>query len=118
LLPRALRDKRAREKLIEDAEKAALRNVANLDWCSRQNIEDSLRRFETEFSNQLGAALQATRQAMQLALQKRAARSEAIEVDVAQAKNSIAALAQILSELQASEAEPPHGDQPQGAQAC
>ena len=117
-LPRALRERREREKLIEDAEKAALRNVANLDWCSRQNIEDFLRRFEVEFSVQLGVALQATRQAMQVALQRRAARSEAIETDVAEAKNSIAALAQILSELQAAEAEPPLNDQPQGAQAC
>jgi ribosome biogenesis GTPase A len=101
LLPRALRDKRVREKLIEDAERAALRNVANLDWCSRQNIEDSLRRFETEFSNQLGAALRATRQATQLAMQKRAARSEEIEADVAQANKSIAELALVLSALQA-----------------
>ena len=99
LLPRALREKRAREKLIEDAERAALRNVANLDWCSRQNIEDSLRRFETEFSNQLGAALRATRQAMQFALQKRAERSEAIETDVAQATATIAELAAVLSGL-------------------
>jgi len=118
LLPRAVRERRAREKLIAEAERAALRNVANLNWCSRQNIEDSLRRFENEFSVQLGAALQATRQAMQLALQKRAVRSEAIEADVAQAKGSIAVLEQILSELPAAEAEPPPTDQAEGAQAC
>jgi hypothetical protein len=118
LLPRALRERLSREKLIAEAERAALRNVANLDWCSRQNIEDSLRRFEAEFSNQLGEALQATRQAMQLALQRRAARSEAIGADVEQATDSIRELAQILSELQAAEIKPRCADQPEGAQAC
>ena len=32
LLPRTLRDRRARDHLAAEAEKAALRNVANLDW--------------------------------------------------------------------------------------
>ena len=40
------REKRARARIIAEAEKAALRNVANLDWAMRQNIEDSFRRFE------------------------------------------------------------------------
>ena len=43
-LPRAVREKRARARIIAEAEKAALRNVANLDWAMRQNIEESIRR--------------------------------------------------------------------------
>ena len=45
-LPRVIREKRARAQLIAEADRAALRNVANLDWAMRQNIEDSFRRFE------------------------------------------------------------------------
>ncbi len=44
-------------------------------------------------------ALQATREALQIAEEKRAARSEAIEGEVAEARRAIAALSAILSEL-------------------
>jgi GTP-binding protein EngB required for normal cell division len=100
-LPRAVREKRARARIIAEAEKAALRNVANLDWAMRQNIEDSFRRFESSLSDQLDLALKATRQAMQLALQRHAARSEAIKVDIEQANRSVMELANILMELEA-----------------
>ncbi len=99
LLPRKQRQRRARKVLTEQAERAALRNVANLEWSLRQNIEDSVRRFETLLADQLGLALQATREALQIAKEKRAARSEAIEGEVAEARRAIAALSAILSEL-------------------
>ncbi len=99
LLPRKQRQSRARKILTEQAERAALRNVANLEWSLRQNIEDSVRRFETLLTDQLGLALQATREALQIAQQKRATRSEAIEAEVAEAKRAIATLSAILSEL-------------------
>jgi hypothetical protein len=53
-LPRAIREKRARARIIAEAEKAALLNVANLDWTMRQNIEDSFRRFELSFLQSVG----------------------------------------------------------------
>ena len=96
---RAIREKRAR--IIAEAEKAALRNVANLDWTMRQNIEDSFRRFELSLSNQLDVALKATRQAMQLVLQRRIARSEAIKVDIEQANRTVVELSDILAEVEA-----------------
>jgi GTP-binding protein EngB required for normal cell division len=106
LLPRAIREKRARARIIAEAEKAALRNVTNLDWAMRQNIEDSFRRFESSLSEQLDLALKATRQAMQLALQRRAARSAAIKVDIDEANRSVAELSDILTELQAMASDP------------
>ena len=105
MLPRQLRQRRARKILIEQAERAALRNVANLEWSLRQNIEDSVRRFETLLSDQLGLALQATREALQIAQERRAARSEAIEVEVADAKKAVATLSAILSELQGAQSQ-------------
>jgi GTP-binding protein EngB required for normal cell division len=117
-LPRAIREKRARARIIAEAEKAALRNVANLDWAMRQNIEDSFRRFESSLSEQLDLALKATRQAMQLALQRRGERSEAIKVDIEQANRSAAELSDILAELEAR-ASTSHGpENHEGAQQC
>jgi hypothetical protein len=43
---------------------------------------------------------------MQLALQRRAARSEGIKVDIEQANRSVAELADILTELQAMASDP------------
>jgi hypothetical protein len=118
LLPRALRARRARDHLVAEAERAALRNVANLDWALRQNIEDSFRRFEASLSEQLDQALQATRQALQLAERRRAARSEAIEADVDEADRCVRELSAILAELQATEREPRGVDGREEAQAC
>lgn len=105
LLPRKQRERRARKMLTGQAERAALRNVANLEWSLRQNIEDSFRRFEAALVDRLNLALEATREALQLAEQKRAARSEAIEGEVAEAQRAIAALSAILAELRETPAE-------------
>ena len=83
-----------------------MRNVANLDWAMRQNIEDLFRRFESSLSAQLDQALKSTRQAMQLALARRAARSEAVKGDIDAANQSVTALSNILTELEAIAAHP------------
>ncbi len=103
LLPRKWRQHRARKVLAAQAERAALRNVANLEWSLRQNIEESIRRFESSLTDQLGAALQATREALQIAKEKRAARAEAIEDDIAESRKAVAALTAILSQLQGAQ---------------
>jgi GTP-binding protein EngB required for normal cell division len=118
LLPRAIREKRARARLIAEADRAALRNVANLDWAMRQNIEDSFRRFEASLSGQLDQALKSTRQAMQLALARRAARSEAVKGDIDQATRSVTALSNILTELEAIAPTPQSDKTHEGPQSC
>jgi GTPase Era involved in 16S rRNA processing len=118
LLPRALRERRARNHLVAEAEKAALRNVANLDWALRQNIEDSFRRFEASLSEQLDQALQATRRALHLAQRRRAARSEAVEAEVEQADRCVRTLSAILTELEAIKREPRGADAREGTRAC
>ncbi|MGO8740470.1 dynamin family protein [Rhodoblastus sp.] len=102
LLPAALRQKRARERLIADTERAALRNVANLDWSLRQNIGDSLRDFERALGERLGGALDSTREALKMAIEKRAARGAAIESAAAEAKGVVEALSGLSQELRAA----------------
>lgn len=84
----------------------------------RQDIEDSFRRFESSLSEQLNLALKATRQAMQLALQRRAVRSDAIKVDIEQAKRSVAQLSGILTELAAMVSTLHSPEKNEGTQLC
>jgi hypothetical protein len=118
LLPHAIREKRARGRIIVEAEKAALRNVANLDWAMRQNIEDSFRRFESSLAGQLDQALKSTREAMQLALDRRAAQSEAIKGEIEQANRSVTELSNILMELEEIAPDPQSPEKHKGPRPC
>jgi hypothetical protein len=101
-LPNRLREKRLRGKIASDTERAVLRNVANLEWALRQNIEDAFRRFESSLAKQLSGAVQETRSVMQIALEKREARSSEVGSLVAQAEQSVAALSAVLEGLEAA----------------
>jgi GTPase Era involved in 16S rRNA processing len=105
-LPSGMRENRARRQLVADAVKAVLRNIANLDWAMRQNIEEGFRRFESSLSEQLDSALQATRQAMHIAIERRTARIEEIDEYSKELTRSIASLSNIFTELQAIGADP------------
>ena len=101
-MPKSIREKRARDQLAADAEKAILRNLANLDWAIRENLEDAFRQFESSLTEQLGNVLLATRQAMQLAIERRMTRTEEMDKYVKELARSIASLTNIMSELQAT----------------
>ena len=103
VMPGALRERRLRRQIASDTDRAALRNVANLDWALRQNIEDAFRRFELSLAEQLSEAIEETRQVMQIALAKRSARSAEVATLVAQVEQSIAALSAALDGLESAE---------------
>lgn len=105
-LPSGMRESRARRQLAADADKAILRNIANLDWAMRQNIEEGFRRFESSLSEQLGSALQATRQAMRVAIERRTARAAEIDAYAKESARSIASQSNIFTELQAIGTDP------------
>lgn len=99
-LPSGMREIRARNQLAADTKKAVLRNIANLDWAIRQNIEEGFRRFESSLTEELGSALLATRQAMLIASERRCARVEEIDAYVKESTRSIASLSDIYTELE------------------
>lgn len=99
-LPESMRERRLIRKLKGDAERAILRNVANLDWAMRQNIEEAFRNFEADLAEQLDNALQVTREVLRLALDRHAAASEEGAVYIGGAERSVLALTQILTELE------------------
>ena len=99
LLPKSLREGRLYRNLRSDTEKAVLRNIGNLQWAVRRNIEDAFLQFEGALSAQIQNALQMTRAALQLALQRHAAQSEEMSSYVKQAAHSVASLQEIVAEL-------------------
>ncbi len=100
LLPKAVREKHKRRRLRADSEAAILRNVANLDWAIRQNVDDAFRRFETSLDEQLSRALEATRQALRIAVERRSSRAEETDTDIKDSARSMAALSAILAKVQ------------------
>ena len=99
---RAMRQREMRRRIASDTEKAVLRNVGNLDWALRQNIEDAFRRFEASLTQQLSRALGETRRVMRIALEKRTARSAEIAPRLAEVGRSIETLASVLQSLSAT----------------
>jgi len=98
-LPRRMRARRLRRHIAADTERATLRNVANLDWALRQNVEDAFRRFESSLALQLSRALDESCQAMNIALVRRSARDAEVGALVARSRRSVEALASVLDDL-------------------
>jgi small GTP-binding protein len=99
MYPRKIRERRLSRHIVADTERAVLRNIANLDWALRQNIEDAFRGFEASLTDQLFRASEETRQAMEIALQKRSARSAEVGAFIAESQRSAAVLKSVLDEL-------------------
>lgn len=103
LLPAAMRARRERKQFIKDAEAAVLRNVANLDWAIRQNIDDAFRRFELSLDEQLATSLGATREALSMAVQRHRDRTQESRADVEEGTRAIGRLSKALKALQSLE---------------
>jgi GTPase SAR1 family protein len=100
IMPKSVREKRARDRLADNAEKAVLRNVANLDWAMRENLEDAFRRFDFSLTEQLDCVLRATRQALELAIEHRTMKAQEMDEQIQKSARSITLLTNIMGELQ------------------
>jgi GTP-binding protein EngB required for normal cell division len=81
-LPRATRQVRLRQRLLEEIDGVLLRNVENLRWATRQNLEDTFRRFGADLDERLALSLLATRGAMVAARDRRTQQSACIEAEI------------------------------------
>ncbi len=115
-MPKSMRERQLYRNLAADAEKAVVNNISNLEWAVKRNIEDAFMHFECALSEQLDTALQMTRGAFQLALDRHATQSEAIGKHVKEAEKSLAALRKILADLQDQE-RPQHAETASARQA-
>lgn len=99
LLPETLRKKRLRTRLLEQSETVVLRNVENLRWATRQNLEDAFRRFAADLDEGLELTLKATRGAMQAALERRREHSQNTDDQIVQRRDELSTLTQIGAAL-------------------
>jgi hypothetical protein len=81
-LPSAKRQVRLRRRLVEEIDAVLLRNVENLRWATRQNLEDAFRRFGADLDERLALSLVATRGAMAAARDHRKQQSASVEEEI------------------------------------
>jgi hypothetical protein len=70
-LPAKLRKARLKARLTEEVKALVTRNVENLRWASRRNLDEAFRRFAAQFDERLKETAQAARAAMAAARSRR-----------------------------------------------
>jgi len=98
-LPAGMHKARMRKRLLEEIDAVVIRNVENLRWATRQNLEDTFRRFGAELDERLAMSLAATRGAMQKALEQRKQHAEQIDSEIEAKQTALSRLAEIAETL-------------------
>jgi hypothetical protein len=99
LLPAPIRKRTIRKRLLEEINSLVIRNVENLRWATRQNMEDTFRRFGTELDERLAMSMDATRGAMRKALEQRRAHAELIDSEIEAKQKGLSQLTEIAETL-------------------
>ena len=98
-LPAPMRRRRMRKRLLEEVDAVVVRNVENLRWATRQNLEDTFRRFGAELDERLAMSLAATRGAMQKALEQRKQHAGQVDSEIKAKQTALSRLAEIAETL-------------------
>lgn len=99
LLPASIRRKRVRARLREEIDAVSRRNVENLRWATRQNLEDAFRRFGADLDERIAMSLDATRGAMKAARDRRVQHAEAVGADIAENERAASSLAELAAAI-------------------
>jgi hypothetical protein len=105
LLPRNIAIRRVKRWLQQDIESIVLRNVGNLQYETRQNIEDTFRRFSLDLDQQLEEVAKATLGAIQEAHIQRTQKASNVEEELkrlAEFESKMQELHEKLAKLAAS----------------
>ncbi len=94
-LPASIRQRAMRKRLLAEIDAVVVRNVENLRWATRQNLEDTFRRFGAELDERLAMSLAATRGAMHKALEQRKQHAEQVDSDIENNERTLSRLAEI-----------------------
>jgi hypothetical protein len=98
-LPAGMRNVRLRQRLVEELDAVLVRNVENLRWATRQNLEETFRRFSADLDERLALSLVATRGAMAAARDRRKQQSASIEAEIESARVAWSGLDEIQKAL-------------------
>jgi hypothetical protein len=99
LLPATMRKRRTRARFRAQTDEIVRRNVENLRWSLRQNLEDGFRNFEGRLDDQLKLTLDATREALRRGLQRRTDTIAGADAEIHALSGAVKRLADIASAL-------------------
>lgn len=92
LVPRKFRHRRTVERLREQTQKLINENTEQVNWALRRGLDESFRRFGFQLDAQLDKVIEATRTAMNLALQKKSSRQQQLEGQISSLEATVAKL--------------------------
>jgi GTPase Era involved in 16S rRNA processing len=98
-LPGPMRERAVRKRFLEEIDAVIIRNVENLRWATRQNVEDTFRSFGAELDERLAMSLDATRGAMRKALEQRKGHSERTDSEIQTRHKELSRLAETAEAL-------------------
>jgi GTP-binding protein EngB required for normal cell division len=98
ILPRNIRIKRLKKRLLEDIDSIISHNVGNLRWATVCNITDSFYRFRMDIDGQIQKVIESTGGAIVAARDKRIKESDSIEPEL----NKVAAAVEYLTDIKSS----------------
>jgi dynamin family protein len=81
LLPSSIRKKRSRRRLLGEVETIVQRNVENLRWATRQNVEDAFRNLGGTLDDALAESIDATRSLILVTRDRRHNQSDRIQAE-------------------------------------
>lgn len=86
LLPAAWRRRRQRKRFEEAVANALTRNISDLQWTMRQNIDDSFRRLLSASHDAVETSVAATRELLRIARERRRAEDDSLQHDIERAR--------------------------------
>jgi hypothetical protein len=99
LLPASVRKARGRRRLLQEIGALVQRNVENLRWATRLNVEDAFRRFGRALDEAFATNIEATRGIIVLAHDRRLNQADRTETEIAPIEASRTTLTDIQSKL-------------------
>lgn len=109
LLPAALHAARVRKRLTAEIDELVQRNVENLRWATLQNLDSAFHRFSGWFDDRLAEAIEATRGAIDAALNRRREHADRAQGELDRFRRGVELLTAVKEELRAE------GDHPKQA---
>lgn len=96
-LPSALRERHARRRIEREIADLAMRNVENLRWAMRQNVQDAFRGFAGDVDERFASSLAATRGVMLAAIEMKSGYAAMTEARIGDLQIVIARLQEVAA---------------------
>ncbi|MGB8365207.1 MAG: dynamin family protein [Rhizomicrobium sp.] len=100
LLPTGMRLERVRARLRRQIDDITIRNVENLRWALRQNLEASIRGFQTQLDERLRLSQEATAMAIKEGIKRRSAAQASTHEDMERLTSARQRLVTIVTRLE------------------